>query len=151
MSAALFYQLFFCAVTTAVLLFAIDTNSLFTLSTIISIQGILIIATPTFVYCNLSEQLTSQLFSIGDIFYERAWYRMPLKHQQLVIFPIRRSHMEFRLMGLGIIDCSLSVFVSVSHLLSNISIYVCKIIVARCNLTESQPHATFSSFKIIDR
>lgn len=113
MSIILFYQLLFSAISTAVLLVAIDFDHLLTMATIVSIEGTSCILSSTFVYCKLSENVTSALESIGDGFYERAWYQMPVKQQQLIIFPIRRSQMKFRLKGFGMIECSLSVFASV--------------------------------------
>lgn len=113
MSAALFCQLLFCAITAAVLLVVIDMDNIFTFSTIISIEGILTVMPLTFFYCNQSENVTSELLSIGDYFYERAWYHLPLKHQKLIVLPIQRSSKVILFKGLGIIDCSLGVFITV--------------------------------------
>lgn len=113
MSAFLFYQLLFSAMSTGLFLVAIDFDHLLTVATICSIEGVLCLLASTFIFCSMSEHLTSTLLSIGDIFYERAWYRMSVKHQQIIILAIHRSQMKFRLMGLGMIECSLSVYTSV--------------------------------------
>lgn len=114
MSSALFHQLMFCAITTAILVVAIDMNNLFTLTTVISIEGVLCTITPTFVFCNLSESITSELLAIGDTFYECGWYRLPVDQQKRILLPLRRSQKELRMTGLGMMDCSLQVFIKVS-------------------------------------
>lgn len=114
MSSTFFFQLLCSAINTAILLLAIDIDHLFTITTIAVMYGLVCVFVQTFFYCYLSEEVTSKLLSIGDIFYESAWYQLPVKQQQMVQFPILRSRKEFRLMGLGIINCSLWVFASVS-------------------------------------
>lgn len=61
---------------------------------------------------------TTDLLEIGDIFYNSAWYRLPIKEQRLLALPIQRSQREFRLSGLGFLDCSLAVYSSVKLLFS---------------------------------
>lgn len=114
MSETLFLQLLVTAVNSAILLIAIDVTDILNMMTIISIYGLVCIFTQTLFYCYLAETVTSKLLSIGDIFYESDWYRLPVRQQQLVMLPIQRSQEEFRLSGLGLIDCSLWVFASVS-------------------------------------
>lgn len=113
MSPAIFYQLLLCAVILAVYLFIIQMNALFSLATFVSIQGILSVLGPTYIYCMLSENVTIKLYDIGDCFYEFGWYRLPIKQQKLFLLPIQRSQSEFRMMGLGLVDCSLGVFSAV--------------------------------------
>lgn len=69
----------------------------------------------TFMYCYLSEWVTSDLLEIGDLFYNSAWYRLPVKQQRLLTLPIGRAQREFRLSGLGLFDCSLALFSSVEY------------------------------------
>lgn len=114
LSPTVFFQLLISAVDSAIYLVAIDANNLFNMSTVISFYGLVCIFVPALFYCYLTEIVTSKLFSIGDIFYESAWHQLAVKQQKLVILPIRRSQQRFRLRGLGIIDCSLWVFASVS-------------------------------------
>lgn len=89
---------------------------------IVSIPGIGMITTiinllvQLVIYCAFSEKVTNDLFESGDLFYESPWYRLPVKLQKLYILPVQRSQKEFRLSGLGIIECSLGVFASVGLL-----------------------------------
>lgn len=113
MSSALFLQLVFCAITTAILVVAIDVDNILTLTTVISVEGILCTITPTFVFCNLSESITSGLLSVGDIFYGCGWHQLPLEQQKCIILPLLRSQKQLRMTGLGMMDCSLGVFIKV--------------------------------------
>lgn len=115
MSPAIFYQLLLCAVILAVYLFTIQVTELFSFGSLVSFVGILCIVGPTYIYCMLSENITIKIYEIGDGFYNIAWYRLPIKQQKLFILPIQRSQSEFRLMGLGLVDCSLGVFSAVSE------------------------------------
>lgn len=65
------------------------------------------------IYSRLSEYITEDLSATGDLFYESPWYRLSPKQQKLYILPILRSQREFRLMGLGIIECSLRICAAV--------------------------------------
>lgn len=114
MSPTIFFQLLCSAVNTAVSLCAIDVTNLISMSTLTAFDALACVYVQIFVYCYLSEAMTSKLLLIRDIFYGSAWYRQPSKLQQLMIFPIQRSGKAFRLKGLGIINCSLWVFASVS-------------------------------------
>lgn len=113
MSAGLFFQLLVCAVSLAVYMIGIESNSNFSVSFLVSIVGLTDTILSTYAYCFLSEYVTYELSSIGDHFYNGAWYRLPVKQQQLFILPIQRAQLEFRINGLGIVECSLRVFASV--------------------------------------
>lgn len=63
-----------------------------------------------FVFCLLSEQITSALLRVGDIVYNSMWYRLPTQQQVLVTLLLQRSQEIFRLRALGIIHCSLDTF-----------------------------------------
>lgn len=67
----------------------------------------------TFIYCYLSERVTADLLFVGDIFYASLWYHLPSKQGKLLKLSIERSQWEFRLKGFELINCSLSVFLSV--------------------------------------
>lgn len=114
-SEALFCQLLMCAATMAINLFALESSGLLSLRAISPIYQLLVILTTTFIYCYLSEALTTDLLEIGDLFYGIAWYRLPISAQSLLIPAIHHSQQEFRLKGAGLIDCSLFVFGKVSH------------------------------------
>lgn len=63
-----------------------------------------------FVFCLLSENITSDLLKIGDIVYESRWYRLRTRQQALITLILARSQELFRLRALGIIPCSLDTF-----------------------------------------
>lgn len=114
MATVLFYQLVLSAVNIGFLLTVIEWMGAFNSIAFISILGILTISLPTFFYCKLSENVTTDLEAIEDAFRECMWYYLPMKQQKMFILPIIRSQREFRMMGLGMIECSLSAFSSVS-------------------------------------
>lgn len=113
MSTVLFFQLLFTATAIAICMFAIGSNTLFGISSITSMIALTTVAAPTFILCLLSENLTADLHGIGNNYYSCAWYRLTAKQQQLFVLPIQRSQKEFRMTGLGLVDCSLRVFSSV--------------------------------------
>lgn len=106
----LFYQLFMCAATTALNLYAIEANDVLDMHAATSIHILLTVLAATFTYCYLSEALTADLLAIGQIFYDSTWYSLPVSLKTLVMLTIQQSQWEFQLRGLNIIDCSLSVF-----------------------------------------
>lgn len=116
MSVGLFFQLLMCAVSLAIYMVGIESNSNLSVSFLVSIVGLAGNLTPTYVCCFLSEFVTHKLSAIGDHFYDCGWYRLPAKQQRLFILPIRRGQLEFRMSGLGIVECSLSVFLSVNSM-----------------------------------
>lgn len=67
-----------------------------------------------FIYCHLSEGMTTKINDIDLIFYNVAWYELAISRQKSFIFIIRRTQNEFQLTGLGLVDCSLRVFTAVS-------------------------------------
>lgn len=75
--------------------------------------GLCVTILSIYILCFLSENVTNTLEAIGDIFYNSAWYRLPPKQQELFIVPIQRAQINFRLSGIGIVECSLKVFLSV--------------------------------------
>lgn len=114
MSTVFFYQLLFCAINTAFFLFVIESCALFSLSTLVCFVGISSVLVPAFFFCKLSENVTFELEVIGDSFYDCSWYCLSVKQQKLFILVIGRSQKATRMNGLGIIQCSLGVFTSVS-------------------------------------
>lgn len=67
----------------------------------------------TFAHYFLSEYVTADLLEIGEIFYNSAWYQLPVKHQRLLALPIERAQREVRLKNVDLFDCSLAIFSSV--------------------------------------
>lgn len=114
MEAALFHQLLFCAVNIATFLVAIESNDLLSVTFCASMAGMTNVLLPSALYCRLSDNLTWNLYSIGDDFFNFTWYRLRIRQQKLFLLPIERSQGELRLKGLGIVECSLRVFSSVN-------------------------------------
>lgn len=120
MSATIFNQLLVCAVTIAMQLFLLESTKLISFDTVISVYFIFVFTTTAFIYCSLSETVTTDLLSIGDNFYDFAWYLLPVQQQRFFLLPIQRAYREFHFGGLGLIDCSLKNFLSVKSPLSSI-------------------------------
>lgn len=68
----------------------------------------------TFVYFYLSESITMDFLEIGDLFYNSSWHRLPAKQQKRLAMAIQQAQRELRLTAIGLFDCSLVVFASVS-------------------------------------
>lgn len=90
-----------------------ETIHSFGLTFFATLTGLINILMQMIIYCQLSENVTLDLLASGDTFYESLWYRLPITVQKLYMLPIQRSQREFRVTGLGIIECSLRVFASV--------------------------------------
>lgn len=112
-SASVFYQLLVCASIIALNLLALETQNWLSLERIVSIYEVLVYIALTFLYCNVSDTVTTNLYDIGDTFFGCLWYTLPLAQQKLFILPIQRSQRRFHLTGLGLVDCSLRNFLSV--------------------------------------
>lgn len=121
MDEVLFYILLACSSIIAFDLIALESNDIFSLETAVTLYDLNTILAMTFIYCYSSEQITLMLYNIGDIFYNSMWYQLPVALQKPVIFPILRSSRVFRLRSLGLIDCSLPVFLSVN---SNLQTFI---------------------------
>lgn len=125
MSAPLFYQLLMCASIIALNLFVLSSASILSFDGIVASYEVLIYGTLTFIYCYLSDTITSNLYEIGDSFFGCAWYFLPVQQQRLFIFPIERSHRRFHLTGFSLVDCSLRNFLSVLWYFISIQIFIC--------------------------
>lgn len=117
MSVILFTRLLVCAIVVALSLFALQSNSLVSIDTIISMYEMFSIVVETFIYCHLSDQATTHLLNVEDIFYDCVWYMLPVKQQKLFILPMQRAQRQFYFSGLGMVDCSLETFAKVFSLL----------------------------------
>lgn len=118
MSPALFFQLLFSAIEMAFLCFVVESNVFFSFPPFVANVGSATVLLPTFFYCNLSKAVSTDLSAICDVFYNYSWYLMRANQQKHILFPIRRAQQEFRIKGLGIVQCSLGAFMSVSLSLS---------------------------------
>lgn len=115
MSACLFIQLLMSAITIAFILFSIESHDqAFNVTFLLPLVAVIVVLITLFMYCKLSENITCDLYAIGDIFYESAWYRLTVKQQQMFVLPVQRAQSKFRLTGLGIFECSLETYLTVS-------------------------------------
>lgn len=102
-----------CSVVLAFSLFVIDFLGVFSYEALNAALNSMLVLMIMFTYCYLSECMTSDLVSIGDIFYNLQWYRLRVNQQKLIALPIQQAQSTYRLKGLGLFDCSLAVFSSV--------------------------------------
>lgn len=102
-----------CTLIIALSLFVVEVQ-LLRAEALYALINLTLIMMIMFTYCLLSERITSDLLEIGDVFYNSVWYRLPFKEQRLLVIPIGRAQRVFRLSGLGLINCSLAVFLTVT-------------------------------------
>lgn len=114
MEVALFCMLLACSVIIALNLFALESNDLLSMGAAVSIDEFGTVLAMTFAHCYVSERITVALASVRGFFYASPWYELPVRLQRPLTLPIRRAAFEFRLKSLGLIDCSLATFLSVS-------------------------------------
>lgn len=114
MSVLIFFQMLFSATELASFLFAIDETKGMDLMNGTAILGGWTILMPTYLFCQLSENVSVSMQMISDAFYGCAWYCLSAKQQTLFLLPMQRAQKEIRINGLGIVDCSLAVFASVN-------------------------------------
>lgn len=97
-------------------LFALESNNPLSLQSIVGICVLICLLPLNFAYCYFADIVTANLYEIGDIFYNIAWYQLPVQMQIFLVLPIQRTGKRFRFQSLGIIDCSLAVFLSVGSI-----------------------------------
>lgn len=110
----LFLMLLTCSVVVAFNLASFESNKAINLETIMAFYNLFCILATTFVYCYLAEEVTSCLSDIGNTFYQSIWYEWSAEQQKMIVLIINRTRKAFRLKSMGLIDCSLYVFSSVS-------------------------------------
>lgn len=101
------------AITIALNLLAFEINDVISLEMMTAFFDLFIVLNLTFAHYYLSERLTANLLEIGDIFYNSAWLKLPVKQQRLLVISLERGHCVFRLRGLRLFDCSLANFAMV--------------------------------------
>lgn len=68
-----------------------------------------------FIFCHFATNATNRLLSIGDIVYsEIRWYRLPPNLQKYVQFIILRSQVPSNITGLGVVECTMESYATVS-------------------------------------
>lgn len=113
MSGVIFIQLFSCVLFAATALLSLDQFEQIDRDLLFNFNNFFNSSVIGFIYCYFSEKITNISFGIGEIVYISSWYAMPFKQQKTIVMMIRDAQVEFRLNGLGIIDCSLSTFLAV--------------------------------------
>lgn len=113
MEPILFNMAFTCVIVLACNLFVAEINSTLNFQMMTALIDTIAVVGLAFTFFYFSDWITIKLLEIGDIFFNLAWYQLPVTQQKLLILPIQRGHREIRLKCLGLFDCSLPVFVSV--------------------------------------
>lgn len=113
MSGVLFNVLLSCALLLALLLFALNQSTEFDVPLATVLNCLVIYLITCYIYCRYSENLTTNSFEIGENVYDALWYEMSMKYQKAMLLMIGRAQKEFRLTGLGMVNCSLGVFLAV--------------------------------------
>lgn len=112
-SGVLFDVLVGCTLYLALLLFSLDQSFVIDIQLLFNINCLLIHLIICYTYCYLFERITLKSFQIGEDAHNLMWYKMNGDQQRAMILIIQRSQIEFRLSGLGLIDCSLATFLTV--------------------------------------
>lgn len=95
-------------------LFALESNDLISLEILSAVGVLAIMLLLNFSYCYFAEMVAAALYKIGDVFYDSAWYQMPVKLQKIIMLPIQRTGKEMRFRSFGFVDCSLAMFLMVN-------------------------------------
>lgn len=120
MSGLLFTVLFSCILMLALNFFSLDQTVVINFALLYNLQCLTIFLVTSYIYSRFSENITANSFKIADNTYNNSlWYAMAVKQQKALILLIARSQKEFRLTGLGMVNCSLATFSTVKiHFLS---------------------------------
>lgn len=114
MEVIIFNITFTCTAVIAFNLLVVELNDSINFEMVVAFADLVVVLLITAVYFFHSEWITSDLFEIGDSFYNSPWFLLSMKQQRLLVIPIQRAGREFRLKGLGISDCSLAAFSTVN-------------------------------------
>lgn len=114
MGVILFSITLICTIVIAFSLFVVESFDILSTEMFVAFVNVWSVLGLTFAYFYFAEWMTNDLLGIGDMFFNVAWYRLPLKQQQLYAMPILRAERVLRLTGLGLFDCSLMTFSTVN-------------------------------------
>lgn len=114
MSGNLFSVLFNCVIFFALTLFSLEQTTVKNIQLLIKLIGLFSYLIIIYTYCYFSEAITTNSFKIGADAYDSLWNEMTMRQQKAIILVISRSQQEFRLTGLGLVDCSSARFLSVT-------------------------------------
>lgn len=141
LSVVLFFQLLVCAVSLAIFMVGLEKSYIFSMNFILALSGLAAIIASAYICCFLSDRMIRALSEIGDIFYAVAWYELPVVQQNPFILSIQRAQKEFRMTGLGFVECSLRVFSTVSPFSLRFCVISC---FHPINWTYSTPNSLYS-------
>lgn len=115
MSAPFFFEILVSILILANVLLAIDQAGGIDSSFWIVLNASSVFFIVSYAYCHLSEKITSMPSDNADILYCGEWYKIPnLTDRKAVAMVIMRSQRGYRISGLGMVDCSLEVFLKVN-------------------------------------
>lgn len=118
MSDIIFIMLFSCVIYFSICLFSLDQVDEIDSTFRIRITAPLPILFVTCLYCYFSEMITEKSAAVAQTTFDSMWYKLAMNQQKAIIPILVRSQREFRLQGLGIIDCSFPIYLAVmSHTL----------------------------------
>lgn len=108
-------EIIFIALLTSIIiiafnLFALESNETFSVQALVGFFLMVCLLPLIFAICYFGETITTNLFDIGDIFYDSPWYRLPAEQQLLILLPIQRTGRYFRFKSMDLIECSLDTF-----------------------------------------
>lgn len=113
MSVAMFFQLVFCVLCIALVLFAVDEADKLNTALLFDIEAFLVYNTYTFLCCSMSENLTEKSGNIGNVVYNVAWFNMTANEKQAIWMVISRTKNEYHLNAMGLFDCSFASYLQV--------------------------------------
>lgn len=105
LSFVLFLTLGFCSV---------DQSTVMNLALLVTFIGLLTLLILGYTYCYFSETITENSFKIGYDAYNSMWSEMTVAEQKAIMLVIGRSQQEFRLTGLGLVDCCMMTYLAVT-------------------------------------
>lgn len=114
MSGILFVVMLACVLILALILFSFDQSTAINMAQLVNLMGLLAYLFLGFTYSYFSETITANSFKIGEDAYNSLWNEMEIQQQKAIMLIIGRSQKEFRLTGLGLVDCTLATFLAVT-------------------------------------
>lgn len=114
MSGVIFSTLLGCVLYLALMLYSLDQATVIDVALFIKVTSLSTMLIVGHMCCHFSETITTNSFKIGEDAYDLLWNEMTVNQQKAIVLIIARSRIEFRLTGLGLIDCSLRSFLTVT-------------------------------------
>lgn len=80
----------------------------------VPVAGLTVFPLLLYMVCRYGENLTRKLQEVADIMYmDSNWYNLTHFQQKYVLLAVGRGQKNLHLVGYGIVDCSLEVFIKV--------------------------------------